>query len=163
MHRRGFFGGLMAFLGLGTVNAVADIKEVKDRKTKGFIVLTLNVGMLPPFKAEAFCERTKKHWKESDTRRALDEWEIVVMPVRPPQETKIEFFPLDNLPISNNVKLSAEKLLPKYDNEPFVLPDKQKVQDHVLLMLGMDQRQLDLAWEDTKLIFDMVGQIKGYK
>ncbi len=155
-NRRNFMVWLGSFLGLGAVNT-----SYQAPKTKGFLIVYLNVGCLSPFNAEAFVEKWKKRLLDKKT---LNDWELIIIPVRPPQETKIEFFAEG----SKIPPLKAQELFPKYNEVDFVIPEKQTTLDYILLMLGapvvkieLDQRHLDLAYDETKAIFEQVGQIKG--
>lgn len=67
---------------------------------KGILVFYVSVGMLPPFKAEAYLERLKdqyllKSGKSSLAAQLPPDITTVFIPVRPPQETKIDYIPLD--------------------------------------------------------------------
>ena len=61
---------------------------------KGIVAFMVDVGTLPPFKAEAFLDRVKDKLKQEGERRGLDGWEMFFMPVRPPQKTRVEVFSL---------------------------------------------------------------------
>jgi len=154
---------IAGFLGLGAVAQVAkgDIAIVPKR-SRGFICLTLNVGQLPPYKAEAFIDRMKERWHKQDIRKALDDWELIIVPVRN-QETKIEVFSLDG---TQPPLIEAQQLI--RDNTPFEAPDKQLSIDHTLLMLGapvlqieLDPQQLEACYNETKVLFDDIAKSKG--
>lgn len=67
--------------------------------SKGVLVVYLNVGMLPPYKAELFIERAKDQFTKSmETAKCAplpNDVSFVFLPVRPPQETKVDYLPLD--------------------------------------------------------------------
>ena len=54
---------------------------------KGILVFYVNVGQLPPFKAEAFIERMKDTFKLKEIKKLS---EVVYIPVRD-QETRVEY------------------------------------------------------------------------
>jgi hypothetical protein len=129
-------------------------------KKKGLIVFTINVGQLSPQKAEAFIDRMKERFIKEDTRKTFDEWEFIFMPVRV-QDTKVEFISYDQ-----NAQLEAQELL--RDETEFIAPDKAKVKDYALLMLGapvvkieLDEQQLDMCYEMTNELFKRLAQSKG--
>lgn len=171
-NRRGFMTWLAGFFGLGAVAEVAKSESwslptpiVPKGKAKGFIALTLNVHQLPPFKAEAFVERVKEQWRKQDLRKTLDDWEIIILPVRN-QETKIEIFAFDGLRPCGDEYVNAQKLL--RDDTPFKLPDKCLAIDIVQMMIGapvckveLDATQLEVAYDQTKELFERVGKSKG--
>jgi hypothetical protein len=178
-NRRGFMAWVAGFFGLGVVTEVASaipvvptVEPIVERpkgKAKGFIALTINVGQFPPFKAEAFCERMKEKFINSDARRALDEWEVIVLPVRN-QETKIEIFATNGNPNFDGYmtveKLNAQKLM--RDDTPFEFPNKKQVVDYTLMMLGapickveLEDCQLDAAYDATRQLFERVAKSKG--
>lgn len=164
-NRRGFMTWAASLLGLGAVSEIAEAKP-ESKKTRGFICLTLNVGQLPPFKAEVFVDKMRDQWIKNGLRKSLEDWELLVMPVRPPQETKIEVFDLSATRTTRDVFVKAQKLI--RDEIPFVAPDKAKTLDHVLFHLGapithveLNQSQLDMAYDETKQLFDHVANAKG--
>lgn len=176
-NRRSFMTWLAGFFGLGAVAEVAKGESwpaldkpvespiVPKGKAKGFIALILNVGQLPPFKAEAFAERVKEQWRKQDLRKTLDDWELIILPVRD-QETKIEIFAFDGLRPCGNEYVNAQKLL--RDDTPFELPDKCLAIDNVQIMLGapvckveLDATQLEIAYDQTKELFERIGKSKG--
>lgn len=160
MNRREF---ALSIFGLTGINVAKDVKESK----KGFIVYYVNVGYIPFAKVESFVERVKDHWTKTDIRKALDDWELMIIPVRPPQETKIEIFSV--VGESETVDyLNVKKLMKYEDGEPFVAPNKKLVEDYILIMLGgpvvkveLNQQQLDFAYDITLIIFENIAKVKG--
>lgn len=172
-NRRGFMAWLASFFGLGAVAgaANAEMTVVPDkRKPRGFVCLYQNVGQLPPFKAEAFITRLKEQWRKSDERKVFEDWGFVVVPVRPPQETRIVLFDFENGCASDNVEYEAGQTFGRCfrDDKPFEAPDKQQTKDYILMMLGapvckieLEDGQLDAAYDHTKEMFDRVSESKG--
>ena len=75
-------------------------ETTETTQAKGILVFYVSVGMLPPFKAEAYLERLKdqyllKSGKNSLASQLPQDITTVFIPVRPPQETKIDYIPLD--------------------------------------------------------------------
>jgi len=67
-----------------------------EQELKGILVFYIDVGQLPPFKAEAFVERMRDKLNE---RRMVDRlqkqgYEVMWLPVRPGSNTRIEMVPL---------------------------------------------------------------------
>jgi hypothetical protein len=67
-----------------------------NTEIKGMLVFYIDVGQLPPFKAEAFVER----WKDNCSRDGFFEklkaqgYEMIFIPVRPNSQTRVEMVPL---------------------------------------------------------------------
>ena len=61
--------------------------EPVNANAKGLLVFYVNVGQLPPFKAEAFIERMKDKFRLEEVKKVC---EVVYIPVRD-QKTKVEY------------------------------------------------------------------------
>ncbi len=167
-NRRGFMAALAAFFGFGAASQAIACNPVVPNKKKGFVCLYQSVGMLPPFKAEAFIERLKKQWRESDKDNTFGDYGLVVIPVRPPQETRLVLFDFENGSTGDMEEAAQELCRTFRDNTPFEAPDKQQTKDYVLLMLGapvtkveLDDKQLDAAYDQTNELFTKVAASKG--
>ena len=55
---------------------------------KGFVVFTINVGNLPPYKAEAFISRVRDNFGK------IEDWYTLFIPVRGINRTRVEVFAL---------------------------------------------------------------------
>lgn len=62
---------------------------------KGIIVFYIEVGTLPPAKAEMFIERVKAQNKEIIEKLKADNYEALFVPLRPNSNTRVDFIPLD--------------------------------------------------------------------
>ncbi len=126
---------------------------------RGFIVFTINVGQLPPFKAEAFMDRLKDQFrKASDEFKIFKEWVIFWLPTRT-ADSHVEIHPLDKL-TEESIMVPRLKEMLKPENE-FEIPKKEQVIDYILLMLGapvvkieLDKKQLDGCYDTTKRLFE---------
>lgn len=159
MNRRDLFtaglSGLVGSMFGGTANAARTPQSMQ-----GIVVYTLNVGSLPPYKAEAFIERLKdKLSKEKNIWG--DGWGFVIQPVRPPQKTKVEIFRM-NASDSEYARVKGEILggseLLKGVSPQFGQREsyKEQVKEYVLMMLGapvvqieLDDQQLDMCYDVT--------------
>lgn len=68
----------------------------QNKEIKGIMVFYIDVGMLPPFKAEAYIDRYKDKLKQDgliDQLRSQG-YETLWVPVRPNSTTRIEMVPL---------------------------------------------------------------------
>jgi hypothetical protein len=65
----------------------------RQREVEGFFVTTLDVGNLPPFKAEAFCERWKDKFTKVRDNSLYKNWVAITLPTRT-EGTKMEAYPL---------------------------------------------------------------------
>ena len=63
----------------------------KEQTTKGLLVIYVNIGQLPPFKANAFVEKMKESANLEATRKVCD---ILYIPVRD-RPTKVEYIPFE--------------------------------------------------------------------
>lgn len=73
---------------------------MSDKISRGILVIYMNVGTLPPFKAEALIERAKDRYMKSLTEASVplpDDISVMFMPVRPPEESFVDFVPFDAL------------------------------------------------------------------
>ncbi len=61
-----------------------------DNRLKGCLVFYIDVGQLPPYKAEAFVERMKDNFR---SERLKKNYELIFVPVRPNGNTRVEFIP----------------------------------------------------------------------
>jgi hypothetical protein len=68
-------------------------KDVRNTNLpeKGLVVFTIDVGHLPTAKAEHLMER----WKERISPDKPEGWRYVLFPVRPPMNSKVEVFIMD--------------------------------------------------------------------
>ncbi len=122
-------------------------------KIRGFLVFTVNIGHLPPFKAEAFMERLR----DQAMRDHKDpEWQIIMIPVRPPQETKFEVIVIDR--DDTIAKLEARRLKALtvlgemiQEEKEQDLPTENEVKDYILLMLGAPVVKIELDDQQLKL------------
>lgn len=74
--------------------------KVPKIDAKGILVFYLNVGHLSPPKAEAFVERMRDRFLSGDNPRNWkipDDVGVFFLPVRPPQETYIDYICFDGL------------------------------------------------------------------
>jgi hypothetical protein len=71
-----------------------------DKSVNGFMVFYIDVGQLPPHKAEALLERVRDRYRHETRRLQESGVESMWIPVRPNSETRVEFFP-----VSTNDKL----------------------------------------------------------
>lgn len=63
-----------------------------DTRLKGCLVFYVDVGQLPPYKAEAFVERMAARF---NSERLKKNYEIMFIPVRPNSQTRVEYIPLN--------------------------------------------------------------------
>jgi len=164
-NRRNFFGWLAGFFGLGFAG-VATATPIVPRKLEGFIVFFVNVGQLPPFKAEAFIQRIKDGWKKSDAdnsqRNLIANWEPIWIPNRT-QETHAEFYPVNGKMDAQGRLQQIEGFLLDYTDEaahsgaavnihdPLL---RMRTIDYVSMMLGapvmnIDQLLVKLAYDNV--------------
>jgi len=144
MNRRSF----LSFLGLGSTTDINIPNLDSDSEADGIIVIYLNVGQLPPFKAEAFIDRMKDKFRVEDKNKILEKWTTLFIPVRT-QDTRVEF-------IRFNGNASSELVVGTPLKNEFVYPNKQKTTDYVLMMLGapvinvgFDEGQIDFIYNTT--------------
>jgi len=64
-------------------------EESSVKAAKGLLVIYINVGQLPPFKAEAFVERIKDN---TDLTRTKQICEVMYIPTRD-RPTQVEYIP----------------------------------------------------------------------
>jgi len=66
-----------------------------DKEIKGILVYYIDVGQLPPYKAEAFIERVKDRCNKDNFLTRLKEqgYESFWIPVRPNSQTRVEMVP----------------------------------------------------------------------
>lgn len=78
------------------MNESWDIKNMASNKkqTKGMMVFYIDVGQLPPYKAEAFVERWKDTCKKQTKKLRKSGIESIWIPVRPNSQTCVEFLPM---------------------------------------------------------------------
>lgn len=158
-NRRGFMAALAGFFGLNTVAQATPVVP----KLEGFIVLFIDVGSLPPFKAEAFVERVKDQWKKTKRNPDLTaNWETIWIPSRT-QETHAEFYPLNGEKDAEGKLRQIEGMLLDYTDEaahpgaPANIHDpllRTQTLDYVSLMLGapvhnVDQMLVKLAYDNV--------------
>lgn len=62
----------------------------------GLLVFYVNIGTMPPYNAEAFVERFEDHFKNKALKdhKLPDNVVMLFVPVRPPQETRLEYIPM---------------------------------------------------------------------
>ncbi len=175
--RRGWIAGICSFLGLTAVSKATAVQEESygghagsaavdtAPKKRGFLCHRLDVGQLPPYKAEAFCERMKDAWRKLEY---LKDYDIVVIPVRPgcSMSGAITIFDFEHGCMGDTMMPEPELEIPEVEVE-FKAPDKDKAKDYVLLMLGapvvkieLDVQQLDAAYESTKIQFESYATAK---
>ena|SRR3990167_7857312 len=82
----------------------------KTKKIKGILTIYIDVGQLPPFKAEAFMSNIKDNFNEDGCLDRLNAqgYEILWIPLRPNSETRVELLPLDN-EVSPMIEVHAGK------------------------------------------------------
>jgi len=68
-----------------------------NKKIKGILVFYVDVGQLPPYKAEAFVERMKDQLNKNDffERLKKQNYEVLLFPVRPNSRTCIDMVPIE--------------------------------------------------------------------
>ena len=158
-NRRGFIAALASFFGFG---AVVQAATPVVPKLEGFVVLFINVGNLPPAKAEDYIEKTRERWNKTDRHPDLiKSWQTIWIPTRT-QETHAEFYPINGPKDAEGRLKQLEGLILDYtDAESHTgaeidLDDPQvkaRAIDFALLMLGapilkieLDQQQLDACF-----------------
>lgn len=149
MNRR---NALFAWLGtvFGYVACGPSFAGSTPKKEKGILCFYINVGQLPPYKAEAFMERYKeKFLKDGEvSKRFITFW----IPTRT-QPTRVEILPVGNLAeaqlVAGNLKGPDQ-----IKGLPFTPPDKKETKDYILLMLvapvvkiELDEGQIDLCYD----------------
>lgn len=144
-NRRGFFGGLLALLGFGTLVKA----EPVEKKTKGLLIHYINVGQLPPFKAEAFIERWKDRIEKTGVREKLRDWEFMYIPTRT-DDSRIVVLYLDPQAEAFNYKD-----LEPANSKDFVYPEFAECKDYTLLMLGAPVLQIELDDDQLKSCYDL--------
>lgn len=90
---------------------MTDTVQTEQPVARGALVFYFNVGNLPPYKAEAFIERLKDQWGQNVRSHGATLPPDVVtyfIPVRPPQETYVDFVPF---------AVTEEELLADLDRE----------------------------------------------
>ena len=90
-------------------------------KVNGFMVFYIDVGQLPPFKAEAFLERLKDKYKKKNKKLKESGIEAIWIPVRPNSNTRVEFFPFSDE--AKGWATGAKTLKP--DVEQFEIEEKE--------------------------------------
>lgn len=78
------------------------VELTPEVQSRGVLVFYLNVGMLPPFKAEAFLERAKDQYMRAFEQGGKSaplpkDITILFIPVRPPDETFVDYIPFDGV------------------------------------------------------------------
>lgn len=139
MNRRSIVGmivgGILGAFGVKKATAQEpSTKPVEQPKTQGFILCYQSVGCLPPFKAEALCERIADQMcKKRD--KDFPGWAVIVVPVRPPQETRIEIHGVNGNHVDKiePVKIEGELAQIIVDDTPKL---RAQIKDYTLLMLG---------------------------
>lgn len=78
-----------------------EVIDLAPVESKGVLVFYINVGMLPPFKAEAFLERARdnyvKSMKDAVSAPLPKDITMLFVPVRPPEETFVDYIPFDGV------------------------------------------------------------------
>jgi len=71
-------------------------KMKENKKLEGVMVFYVDVGQLPPYKAEAFIDRMKDQFGKTKTYKKLKKAGVdtIWMPVRPNSQTRVEFMPM---------------------------------------------------------------------
>jgi hypothetical protein len=84
---------------------VKKVEFTPSEAVTGILTFYLDVGQLPPFKAEAFVERQKDKNRELIDR--LNKQGIISLwiPVRPNSDTRVEFLPISEQAIKYQAKL----------------------------------------------------------
>lgn len=77
-------------------------EPVNETPSRGVLVFYLNVGQLPPYKAEAFLERAKDQYMKAfehggGSAPLPKDITILFIPVRPPDETFVDYIPFDGV------------------------------------------------------------------
>lgn len=143
-NRRGFMAALAGFFGLGVASqATAATAIVPQRKLEGFIVLFVNVGSLPPFKAEAFIERLKDKCKKSDNDLTAN-WETIWIPSRT-EETHAEFYPVNGQKDVEGRLKQVEGWLLEYEDKESHSGAAVRVNDPLLRLRTIDYVMLHLG------------------
>lgn len=145
----------------------------KNNFKPGFVVLHQNIGSLPPYNAEAFCERVKdkftktKEWLEF--KAMFPNWNFLLVPSRT-EESRVEVYHEDDC---ERKKVIGE-IVQRVTNEDQPIQDSEKlrnrVKDYVKLMLGapvvkleFTEDQLDFCYEHSlNIIHDAASMKKRY-
>lgn len=151
-NRRGFMAALAGFFGLGVANQAVAATAIVPPKLEGFITFYVNVGSLPPFKAEAFIDRLKDQWKKNEKPDSLiKNWQTLWIPTRT-EDTHTEFYPVNGQIDAEGKLKQIEGYLLDYEdkeshsgaevrvNDPLL---RMRVIDYVMLMLGAPVKNID--------------------
>ena len=155
-ERRGFLGALLSFLGFGAASAIGAAPTLTP-KLKGFLVFTVNVGGMPPYKAEAFLERLKERMVK---QRHDPDWQIVMLPVRPPQESKFEVIVVDGDETTGKIearRVKAFEMMQEQQEEEKgtqEFPTLCQTTDYILLQLGAPVVKVELDQQQISLCYD---------
>ena len=78
---------------------MTDAVENEDAPVmRGILVFYMNVGALPPYKAEVFLERMREQLLrplQAASRPLPEDVGVLFVPVRPPDQTRVDYLPLD--------------------------------------------------------------------
>lgn len=150
MNRRGFFTAAAGIVGAAAIPSLGKTSECPfpfPDTADGVMVITVWIGQLPPYKAEAFVERLKDRFKESMKKHGLIKWETYWLPDRG-NANDIELYVRDEGQIKKLEPLYLDFFSERPTREDIFEPAKE----FVLLMLGapvvsieLDERQLDLC------------------
>lgn len=97
-----------------------------DNQSKGVLVFYLNVGQLPPFKAEAYVDRVKERLfapSETQTHASLPKnISVIILPVRYPNETFVDYIPFEGMTKDavdelREIRLSVRNMFMEADEE----------------------------------------------
>ena len=143
MNRRESFTAFGASVaGVLGLTAAAKGDTTLHATTKGFVVVTQEVGNLPPFKAEAFVERIKDRMVKARESNGLDSrWQIIVQPTREYGAGKVEVFVVDKdadiKPVEKLIfDTKQDRLFPHNRVAEYAEEELQLIRDYVHLMMG---------------------------
>jgi hypothetical protein len=137
---------------VGTANATPAKKDVP-----GFIVFNQNVGSLPPFQAEAMCERVKQRFIESqewiDFRAKFPNWNFLMVPIRK-HVSYVEIYCEDE---GQRKEIESVIMYTGVDTDPELIKDtpelRKRARDYVRVMLGAPVIVVELTDEQIDECF----------
>jgi len=145
----GVLGTLQGWLGL---NGVARGAPLRLDPLKGFVVYTENVGWLQQGKVGRFSGRMMEHLKKQRDAE-FPGWGVVIVPVRPPQESKVEIHALQ----AGRSEIDHIKPVVSDMYKPPMIEDtpqlREDTREYVRLMLGAPVLTVELTDEQIDMAF----------
>lgn len=154
MDRREAIAGLIVGASGLTTDLLYGIDKKTDKKESRFlIVVSLCVGNLPPFKAEAFCKKVKDCFVKNKPAH----FDFLIQPQRV-DKTTVSVYSLNGEPWEKNKENMAwfEKhiaegkinlIKPEFVHEAYEISD-QEILEHCMLMFGAPVIVLPAHFED---------------